>query len=174
MIQNLPDRCFAPVVDETSRILILGSLPGRRSLAAQRYYAHPQNQFWRLIGGVLGVDLHSLDYDARLKTLKDNRIGLWDSVAEAQRQGSLDSALRHIAGNDLAALSASLPNLALIAFNGQKAAAVGVRPLLDRPDVPQVILPSSSPAYTLPFERKLDAWTSQLAPTLLGASFKVL
>lgn len=163
---NLPDRCFAPVVDAAARVLILGSLPGRRSLEAQRYYAHPQNQFWRLMGAVIGVDLIALDYAPRLSLLRNHGIGLWDTVAEAQRPGSLDSALRDIAANDLATLVEGLPVLSLIAFNGQKAAAIGMRQLPDRPGAPAVILPSSSPAYTLPFERKLESWRSHLEPAL--------
>ncbi len=163
---NLPDRCFAPVVDAAARVLILGSLPGRRSLEAQRYYAHPQNQFWRLMGAVIGVDLIALDYAPRLSLLRNHGIGLWDTVAEAQRPGSLDSALRDIAANDLATLVAGLPVLSLIAFNGQKAAAIGMRQLPDRPGMPAVILPSSSPAYTLPFDRKLALWRSHLEPAL--------
>ena len=68
-------RSFAPVVDARTRLLICGSLPGERSLAAGRYYAHPQNQFWRLLSPVAGVDLPALDYAARLAALLEARIG---------------------------------------------------------------------------------------------------
>ena len=88
-------RSFPPVVDKNTRLLMLGSLPGEASLAAQRYYAHPRNLFWRLMGLVIGEALESLDYNARLATLLRHRVGLWDVVAEAAREGSLDAPTRH-------------------------------------------------------------------------------
>lgn len=149
---------FAPVVDENTRVLILGSLPGAASLAAGRYYAHPQNAFWRLIGGVIGIELAATAYDARLAALLAAGIGLWDVVATARRVGSLDTALREVAGNDLAALVATLPALRLVAFNGKTAAAIGSRALSVA--TPRVVLPSSSPAHTLPFGAKEAAWAA--------------
>ncbi|MFX4827911.1 hypothetical protein ABTB65_19485, partial [Acinetobacter baumannii] len=77
---------------------------GDRSLAEGRYYAHPRNQFWRLIGAALGEDLAALDYDARLARLAVRRVGLWDIYAEAVRRGSLDAAIRDGRPNDLAGL----------------------------------------------------------------------
>ncbi|MFP3182215.1 MAG: DNA-deoxyinosine glycosylase, partial [Paraburkholderia sp.] len=94
-------RCFPPVVDANTRVLVLGSLPGEVSLAQSQYYAHKQNRFWSLIGDVTGEDLRSLDYLTRLQTLLRHRVGLWDVVAEAQREGSLDSRIRNHASNDL-------------------------------------------------------------------------
>lgn len=117
------------MADARTRILILGSLPGQRSLSAGHYYAHPQNQFWRLIGDVIDRNLQTLAYADRLSALLDHGIGLWDTVAEARRPGSLDSALRDVVPNDLVALVASLPSLRQIAFNGQKAQAIGSRQL---------------------------------------------
>lgn len=154
-----PKRCFAPVVDKSVRLLILGSLPGEMSLAQSRYYAHPQNRFWRLMSDVTGIDLPALDYPARLQALLDKRIGLWDVVAEARRHGSLDSSIRNHAHNDLVALAQSLPRLEAVAFNGGTAARIGTKVLKDHADRYQLInLPSSSPAYTLPYAEKLDAW----------------
>ena len=149
---------FAPVVDMGTRILILGSLPGVASLAAQRYYAHPQNAFWRLVGGAIGVDLSLLDYDARLAALLAHRIGLWDVVATARRAGSLDGAIRDVERHDLGALVATLPALRLVAFNGRTAAAIGTRTLPAA--TPHRVLPSSSAAYTLPFATKAAAWAA--------------
>ncbi|MEA3270706.1 MAG: DNA-deoxyinosine glycosylase, partial [Pseudomonadota bacterium] len=77
-------RCFPPVVDAHTRVLILGSLPGEASLAQSQYYAHKQNQFWRLAGEVIGQDLPGMEYAARLQVLLAHRIGLWDVVAEAK------------------------------------------------------------------------------------------
>jgi hypoxanthine-DNA glycosylase len=87
-----------------------GQPPGEASLAQSQYYAYKHNQFWRLAGEVIGQDLPGMDYDARLQALRAHRLGLWDVVAEAKREGSLDSKIRDHAGNDLAALIAALPN----------------------------------------------------------------
>ena len=152
---------FAPVVDGATRILVLGSLPGAASLAAGRYYAHPQNQFWRLTGAAIGVDLATMAYDARLAALLARGVGLWDVVASARRAGSLDAAMREVEAVDLARLIATLPALRLVAFNGRTAAAIGARTL--PPGVPHVTLPSSSPAYTLAFAAKAAAWAALAA-----------
>lgn len=152
-------RSFAPVIDEHVRLLILGSLPGEVSLAQEQYYANPQNRFWSLMGAVIGVDLPALDYPARLQALLANGVGLWDVVAEAHRHGSLDSNIRNHAHNDLAGLLARLPHLATIAFNGGTAARLGLKALQDDAHRYRIIkLPSSSPAYTLPYVEKLSAW----------------
>jgi double-stranded uracil-DNA glycosylase len=151
--------CFAPVTRTDTRLLVLGSLPGAVSLARQRYYAHPQNQFWRLTGAVIGRDLVALDYEARLEALLDAGIGLWDTVAAATREGSLDADIRLHRASDLAALAATLPALRAIAFNGGTSARIGRKQLGDVPALALVDLPSSSPAYaSLSFERKRDAW----------------
>lgn len=138
---------------------MLGSLPGEASLAAGRYYAHPQNAFWRLMGTVLDEDLHSLDYDARLAALLRRNVGLWDVVGEAVRPGSLDTAIRDAVHNDLAALVDSLPKLEAVAFNGGAAAKRGAKLLAGyEARLRLVALPSSSPAFTLPFAAKAEAW----------------
>ncbi|WP_454764542.1 DNA-deoxyinosine glycosylase [Cupriavidus campinensis] len=153
-------RCFPPVVDTHTRVLVLGSLPGEVSLAQSQYYAHKQNQFWRLVGDILGEDLVGMEYAARLQMLLAHHIGLWDVVAEARREGSLDSKIRDHAGNDLVGLIASLPKLAVIAFNGGTAERIGSRVLMkhDSGQCRIIRLPSSSPAYTLSYPEKLRAW----------------
>ncbi len=153
-------RSFAPVVDPATRLLVLGSLPGEVSLAHGQYYAHPQNHFWRLVGQLIGEPLPQLDYPARLQTLLKHHIGLWDVVAEARRHGSLDGSIREHTGNDVARLAHGLPELAAIAFNGATAAKIGLKQLGAHAERYRVILlPSSSPAYTLPFAQKLAAWS---------------
>ena len=145
-----------------ARVLICGSLPGERSLAAARYYAHPQNQFWRLLSPVVGRDLPALDYDARLSALMAARIALWDVIASAQRLGSSDAAIREAEANDLAALVASLPQLRAVAFNGGTAATIGRR-LLAGTRLPLVALPSSSPLHTVGLAAKQPAWSALAA-----------
>lgn len=148
---------FPPVYAPDGRLLVLGSLPGEASLAAARYYAHPQNQFWRLMGGVLGMDLAALDYEARLTALTSRKVALWDVVETAERHGSLDTAIRNVAANDLTALTVLLPHLKLIAFNGKRAAAIGTRQLAGT-FMPTITLPSSSAAYTIGFDDKQAEW----------------
>lgn len=152
-------RSFPPVAGADTRLLLLGSLPGIASLAAARYYAHPQNQFWRLAGGVIGRDIAALDYPARLEALAAAGIGLWDMVAEAAREGSLDSAIRDTAANDLTALVSRLPRLQALGFNGGTSARLFQRHFAGLADRYEVVpLPSSSPAYTLPFAEKQARW----------------
>jgi hypoxanthine-DNA glycosylase len=153
-------RCFAPVVDADTRVLILGSLPGEMSLAHGQYYAHPQNRFWKLVGDTIGLPLVELDYAARLQALLQHRIGLWDVVAEARRVGSLDSRIRDHASNDLLALVDTLPNLTTIAFNGATAEKIGVKALGQRANHYRLLrLPSSSPAHaSMSYAQKLAVW----------------
>ncbi|MEX3548457.1 MAG: DNA-deoxyinosine glycosylase [Burkholderia sp.] len=162
---QVPKRSFPPVVDEHTRVLILGSLPGEVSLAQSRYYAHPQNRFWHLLSEVLDTELVALDYARRLQTLQQHRIGLWDVVAEATRIGSLDSRIRDYASNDLVTLVTSLTRLAVIAFNGGTAARLGTRALGKHGTAYALLcLPSSSPAYAaLPYEDKLRQWRALAA-----------
>lgn len=149
---------MAPAGSSDARLLILGSLPGEASLAAQRYYAHPQNQFWRLLGGAIGKDLAGLTYDERLDGLAACEIALWDVVAQATRLGSLDGAIRRVTPNPLRDFVATHPRLEAIGFNGQTAARIGRAALGNSHQLQLVDLPSSSPANTLPFDRKAERW----------------
>lgn len=152
-------RCFDPVVDANTRLLVLGSLPGERSLAAQQYYGNRHNRFWSLMSAVLDTELVALDYDSRLASLRAHGVGLWDVVAEAQRPGSLDSNIRAHRANDLWGLLESLPALQAIAFNGGTAAKIGLKILGQHAGRYRIFsLPSSSPAYTLPYGDKLQRW----------------
>ena len=100
---------LAPVLAPDTRVLVLGSFPGAASLAAGKYYAHPRNQFWRLISAVIGEDLASLPYEERLPRLLARRFGLWDVLAGCERKGSLDSAIRNPAANDFERLRTLCP-----------------------------------------------------------------
>ena len=149
---------FSPVVAPDTRVLVLGSLPGERSLAAGRYYAHPQNRFWHLIGRVIGVALEPLDYEERLIALLKAKVGLWDTVASAQRTGSLDAAIRAAEHNPLAGLARSLPELRAVGFNGGASARIGM-PQLAGSGLALIALPSSSPAYAaMPLIEKQKLW----------------
>lgn len=152
-------RSFPPVVDPNTRLLLLGSLPGEASLAVGRYYAHPRNLFWVLMGEVLDADLVGLDYEARLAALLAHGVGLWDVVAEAVRPGSMDSAITGAVENDLLKLARTLPALKAVGFNGAASAKVGMRqlePVADR--IALIRLPSTSPAYAGRMALKREAW----------------
>jgi len=149
---------LAPIVSPNTRVLILGSFPGVRSLQLQQYYAHPQNQFWKLLQAIWPASPRetSLDsYEKRSKWLLEHGLGVWDVYASCEREGSLDTAIRHAVPNDIAALH--LPQLAAIAHNGGETFkhARHTRTL----GLPVYQLPSTSPANaSWTFERKLAAW----------------
>lgn len=150
---------FAPIVDARTHTLILGSLPGAASLKAGHYYAHPQNQFWRLLDAAFDLDLAASAYEDRLAALRAHGIGLWDVIADAERPGSLDAAIRNPAANDLVALIASLPALRTIGFNGGTAAKIGTKQMASAAGPLRLVsLPSSSPAHAIPFDHKVQAW----------------
>jgi hypoxanthine-DNA glycosylase len=142
-----------------AKLFVLGSLPGDASLAAQRYYAHPTNQFWRLLGGALGEPLDALDSDARLFRLAERGVGLWDVIASASRRGSLDQAIRDAQHNRIEHLLHDFPELRAIAFNGAAAAHAGRELIGDPPSgITLLDLPSSSAANTRAFADKALAW----------------
>ncbi|HPU51545.1 MAG TPA: DNA-deoxyinosine glycosylase [Burkholderiaceae bacterium] len=150
-------RGLQPVADARARVLVLGSFPGRASLTAGHYYAHPRNQFWPLMSAVLGEELVPLDWPARYARLRDRHVALWDVIEACERPGSLDANIRQASANDLDALLAGLPELRRIVFNGGTAGR-HARRFADAGFEVQV-LPSSSPAHAaLNFERKRDRW----------------
>ena len=158
---------FPPIFDFEARVLVLGSLPGDRSLAAQRYYAHPQNQFWQLMSRVVGCDLVTLDYEDRLAALRASGVALWDVIGSARRIGSSDAAILDAEGNDIVALIGQLPKLRVVAFNGGTALKQGLKLLGPNFAGPSVVaLPSSSPLHTIGVAAKQPAW-NQLAAFLL-------
>jgi TDG/mug DNA glycosylase family protein len=148
---------FPPVLDHHTRILILGSFPGAASLAAEQYYAHPRNQFWRLLSAVLGEDLVPQPYPERLRRLLAHGVGLWDVLAACDREGSLDSAIRNAQSNDFAALKHRCPHLTRVCFNGKTSGKF--QPVFAAAGFDTLVLPSSSPANAqLSFDEKLAAW----------------
>ena len=146
-------------------MLILGSFPSAASLAAQQYYAHKQNQFWRIIGAILEQPLFEMDYAAKQVVVKDARIAIWDGYASCERAGSLDSAIRNGRPNDFAKLKKSALALRRVCCNGQ--AAGHFAPQLRALGFETLVLPSTSPANAgWNFERKLAAWRAGLLPSL--------
>ncbi|KMQ80865.1 G:T/U mismatch-specific uracil/thymine DNA-glycosylase [Candidatus Burkholderia pumila] len=148
---------FAPIGDEHTHTLILGSFPGGASLAATQYYAHPRNQFWRLVGAAIGESLHEMPYDARLSTLLEHGIGLWDVFAACEREGSLDSAIRHASPNDFDAFHTRFPTLRKVCFNGKTSGRF--ESVIAAAGYATLVLPSSSVANViLSLDQKLRIW----------------
>ena len=153
------------VIPPRCTLLVLGSLPGRASLAAARYYGHPRNHFWHLMEGVMGEPLVALDYPARLERLGARGIGLWDVIGSARRASSLDGDIRAAATNPLRPLVEQLPDLRAIGCNGALSARTAAR-VLEGTGLPIIALPSSSPAYTLALADKARGWQA-LSPFVL-------
>lgn len=148
---------LAPVLDPAIHTLILGSFPGVASLQAQRYYAHPRNQFWRLLGAVLDEPLAELPYEARLERMLARGVGLWDALEGCEREGSLDAAIRRPQANDHLLLKDLCPQLRRVCFNGK--AAGRYAPVYAQAGYEVLVLPSSSPANAqLSFSAKLALW----------------
>jgi hypoxanthine-DNA glycosylase len=161
---------FPPIAAPSARILVLGTMPGKASLAAGRYYAHPRNSFWRIVGEVLGFD-PSLPYEERVSFLRASGIALWDVLQLCTRESSLDSDIDEasIVPNDFASFFAAHPGVRRVCFNGAKAADLyrkHVQPQLAgrASDLEHVPLPSTSPANAgIPYAEKLRAWAAALA-----------
>jgi hypoxanthine-DNA glycosylase len=159
------DECFPPIVGKRAHTLVLGSLPGQRSLQLQQYYAHPQNAFWKIILQLFDV-ASPQPYTRRVRILTDHGIALWDVLAAAERPGSLDSAIVHASArtNDFRAFFRSHPQIRRVFFNGRKAEELYRRFVLpgletDFEELRYECLPSTSPAHAgMTFSRKLEAW----------------
>jgi hypoxanthine-DNA glycosylase len=145
------------VIDRRVTRLILGSFPSEASLAAGQYYAHPRNQFWRLMGDVFGEPLHEQPYARRLQRLLAHRVGLWDVIDACDRVGSLDSAITNVRANPFARLERLAPSLANVAFNGGTAGRYARA--FAGAGYGTAVLPSSSPAHAgRTYEQKLALW----------------
>jgi hypoxanthine-DNA glycosylase len=158
-------RSFPPVADEHARILILGSMPGKRSLDQQQYYAHPHNAFWKIIGELTGTPPHA-PYAERLRALQAAHIALWDVLHSCMRHGSLDSDIEQEQANDFAAFFVQHPHITRVYFNGGKAEQSFRKFVLGRQTLPPLELarlPSTSPAHAgMRYEEKLEAWKAAM------------
>lgn len=157
---------FAPVSNADAKILILGSMPGQKSLDENQYYAHPQNAFWKIMGNLVGAH-PGLPYDKRLNLLRSARVALWDVLASCSRETSLDARIRQETANDFALFFAQHPQITQVFFNGSKAEQCFTKFVLNRQDLPPLNfhhLPSTSPAHAgMNFTDKLQAWRAALS-----------
>ena len=159
-------KSFEPICADDARVLIVGSMPSVKSLAEGQYYAHPRNAFWPILFDIFGEEL-SGEYERKRALICNHHLALWDVAAICEREGSLDSDMRDVVFNDFDRLFARCPDIGSVLCNGGtahslflKSGAAGARRVLR--------LPSTSPAYTMPFARKLDAWRQALAQEGIG------
>ena len=149
---------FPPIIDESSEILILGSIPGQKSLEKQEYYAHPQNKFWRIIFELFN-EIFTTDYTKKIQILEKHHIALWDVIDTCERKGSLDSEIRNEEANKIEELLHNYPNIKAIFCNGQKSYKNLQKILSKDFHLPIIALPSTSPAHaSLRYEEKLLSW----------------
>ncbi|WP_292010669.1 DNA-deoxyinosine glycosylase [Chryseobacterium sp.] len=148
---------FPPLIDSASEILILGSIPGVKSLEMQQYYAHPQNKFWRIISQLFNEEFTEV-YSERIQLLKKYHIALWDVIDSCERKGSLDSEIRNEEANQIGELLEEYPNIKAIFCNGGKSYK-NLQKILGKDfKLPVILLPSTSPLHTVSLEKKLEAW----------------
>lgn len=149
-----------PIINHTARLLILGSMPSIESLRKNEYYAHPRNQFWRIIFSIFDSEFE-VSYRVRTSLLKDKQIAIWDVIKRCEREGSSDSKISNVHTNDLATLLSTYPNIKNLCFNGQKAFNIFKKEVkLNAPTQITVrVLPSTSPANArMSLEAKIREW----------------
>ncbi|RUT72390.1 DNA-deoxyinosine glycosylase [Flavobacterium cupreum] len=149
---------FSPISTEDATVLILGTMPGTKSLELSQYYGHAQNNFWKFIFTVLNED-PSFDYETKKAILVRHKIAVWDVLQFCDRVGSLDSAIKNEISNDFESFLKEHPHIKTILFNGQKAAAFFKKYVSLEKKYELITLPSSSPANaSKSFESKLEEW----------------
>jgi len=147
---------FAPIVNLQSKVLILGTMPGKESLRTKSYYAHPQNAFWKIVFNILDLPL-SDDYQTRRNVLLQHNIALWDVLKACERRSSLDNDIRMEEPNDIQTFLSFHPNISCIFFNGKDSARYFGK-YFSNIHLPNRVLPSTSPAHAIKWEQKLAAW----------------
>ena len=152
---------YPPIADASARILVLGTMPSVESLRQGFYYAHPRNAFWRIMAEIFGEEL-PVSMEKKKSLLLRNGIALWDTLRSCEREGSLDSAIQRPEPNDIPALLAECPDIRKICFNGAASETLFMRHIGPVEGVELIRLPSTSPAYTLAYAKKLAVWKAAI------------
>ncbi len=150
---------FDPIVDSRTKILILGSIPGVKSLEKVEYYGNKQNQFWKILFSIFKQESVKECYKNKVNFLLQNRIGLWDVVRNCERKGSLDIAIKHQEINDFDTFLNEHPKITTLLFNGKTAYQFFYKKYGQIKGITYYVMPSTSPANTIPFENKLNEWS---------------
>lgn len=155
--------CFAPIVDDKTEILIIGTMPSLASLEAEEYYAYKHNAFWKIIADIAHIS-HFENYQHKKNILAGLHLGLWDNLQFCEREGSLDSHIHHEIPNNFEELLAKYPQIHKLLFNGQKSYQFFKKyqaKLLN--DYSYAVLPSTSPANaTVCYMKKLEQWRQEI------------
>ena len=155
-------KAFSPIVNKNCKLLILGTMPGEKSLELQQYYGNRGNQFWKLLFTLLNKEF-THHYADRLQLLKDNNIALWDVLQYCEREGSLDSNIKNEVANDFNAFYKQYPNITKVLFSSKNAAAYYNKYVGKRDSILYDVLPSPSGANaTMRFEEKLEIWKEKI------------
>lgn len=150
--------CFEPLINHDSKVLILGSIPGIISLNQQQYYAHPRNNFWKILF-TLFEEKYQEDYERKKQFLAEHHIALWDVIKQCERMGSLDTAIKEAETNDFDWLFKTYPNIQAVIFNGTKAYQTFSKKVgLKYEEISYHKLGSTSPAHAIAFESRLKEW----------------
>ena len=156
--------CFPPIIDDNAQILIIGTMPSVKSLAATEYYAHPRNAFWKIIATLFNNDSDFSDFAEKKACILKNHLALWDNLKFCERNGSLDSNIKNMIPNDFESLLKKYPHICRLIFNGQKSFQIFKKfhpELLKK--YQYFVLPSTSPANAaLSFDKKLSLWQEVL------------
>ncbi len=156
----MPKHPFKPIIFKDTQILILGSFPSIKSFENDFYYAHPRNQFWRIMSNITEYPI--TNRDQKIWLLKESKIGLWDMIKSCSREDSLDSSIEDEEVNDLSELLEQYPSIKLIAFTGKKAEAL-FELNFGYLDIKRVYLPSPSSAYAkMSVEKKSEIYKEKL------------
>jgi len=153
---------FAPFVNAETETLILGTMPGAMSLLKQEYYAHKQNQFWKIMFTVFSNGVIPEAFIKRVAFVQQNKIGLWDVLAHCERKGSLDIHIKNHTENNIPALLQEFPKIKKILFNGKESHRYFMKKFGNIDGIVFHVMPSTSPANTIKFEEKLVAWKAAL------------
>ena len=163
MASNIRSNSFAPVIYSDTKILILGSLPGKKSLELEQYYGHTRNRIWKILSHLTGDDI-PITYEQKKYLLCNNKIGLWDVAHSAHREGSLDSNIKDETPNDIEWLLNNYGSIKVIGFNGKKSEKMFYKYFAEKPEIKYVPLPSTSPAnMTISFEDICVRWSELFA-----------
>ena len=163
MIINLKTiNSFPPVVDQNTEVLILGTMPGAMSLEKQEYYGYPRNQFWKIMYTLFAELPVADEFETKIALLQRNNIGLWDVLEACERKGSLDINIKNQTENDIRGLLHKHPKIRKILFNGKESFRFFVKKFGEPMDIEHHVMPSTSPANTTSFDKKLEAWRTAL------------
>jgi len=153
---------FPPIIEKNAEALILGTMPGLTSLMKQEYYGHPQNAFWKIMFSIFDKLPIPEEFQEKINLLIKNKIALWDVLQLCERKGSLDINIKNQIENDFDSLFAEYPNIKRILFNGKESHKYFVKKFGQIEGITYYVMPSTSPANTVTFEKKLQLWSEVL------------